>query len=205
MSWHGALEWLATLPHWALYAMLGVAAAVENVFPPVPADTIAAFGSFLAAREKASLGLAFLCVLVGNVASAMGMYSVGARLPPQRIDAWLARWGSADAIGRLREMHRRRGLVALFLSRFLPGVRAVVPPFAGALRVPALPVAGVITLASAIWYGAIMWIAYRLGASWSDVHQVVGAIGRWGTIAGLVVVGAAVAWMLLRARRRRDV
>ena len=46
----GILDWLETLPVAALYAALAIIAAIENIIPPVPADTVVAFGSFLAAR-----------------------------------------------------------------------------------------------------------------------------------------------------------
>ena len=36
----GLLDWLAALPAFALYAALAGAAAIENVFPPFPADTV---------------------------------------------------------------------------------------------------------------------------------------------------------------------
>ena len=64
--------WLTALPPLALYAALAVTAAVENLFPPFPADTIVAFGAFLAARGDASLPGAFLATWLGNVAGAGG-------------------------------------------------------------------------------------------------------------------------------------
>ena len=34
------LDWLTSLPPATLYLVLGLAAAVENIFPPFPADTV---------------------------------------------------------------------------------------------------------------------------------------------------------------------
>jgi hypothetical protein len=47
------LEWLADLPPVLIYLVIGIGAAVENVFPPVPADTFVLLGAFLAASGRA--------------------------------------------------------------------------------------------------------------------------------------------------------
>ena len=44
------LDWLSSLPPTALYLVLAVTAAAENIFPPLPADTVVALGSWLSAR-----------------------------------------------------------------------------------------------------------------------------------------------------------
>ncbi|MEP6691931.1 MAG: hypothetical protein ABJD07_12305 [Gemmatimonadaceae bacterium] len=44
----------------------------------------------------------------------------------------MRRLGSASGQRRLEDLYAKRGFAALFVSRFLPGVRALVPPFAGA-------------------------------------------------------------------------
>ena len=36
----GILDWLESLPVAALYGCLAIIAAIENIFPPVPADTV---------------------------------------------------------------------------------------------------------------------------------------------------------------------
>ena len=55
-------------------------------------------------------------------------------------------------------------MFALFLSRFIPGVRALVPPFAGAFRLPLIRSMVVMGVASGIWYGIISYLAFRVGA-----------------------------------------
>jgi membrane protein DedA with SNARE-associated domain len=72
---------------------------------------------------------------------------------------------------------------------------------AGALRVPPLTTAVALALASAIWYGGIAVLAYRVGAHWDALSARIAALGRWAGIGAVVVVLAAVAVVLLRRRR----
>jgi membrane protein DedA with SNARE-associated domain len=115
----------------------------------------------------------------------------------------LLKYGRASSEERLESLYRRRGMLALFVSRFLPGVRALVPPFAGALRMRALPVALLVASASALWYGLITYLAYRLGTDWQAISTHLGRMTRtlgWGAA---VLVAAALAWIFYRRLGRR--
>jgi membrane protein DedA with SNARE-associated domain len=192
-------DWLSGLPPFALYAALATAAAVENFFPPFPADTVVAFGSFLAARGQGSLAGSLLATWLGNVAGAMGVYALGRRYG----SGWLARrFGGEAAEERVRALYSRYGVWALALSRFVPGVRAIVAPLAGALRVPAYKAAAAIGAASAVWYGGLAYLAYRLGSDWEALQRAMAAAGRTAAIvaAGLTMIAVSV-WLFRRRSR----
>jgi membrane protein DedA with SNARE-associated domain len=196
------LDRLAAMPVPALYAALGVVAALENVFPPVPADTVVAFGSFLAARGQGTALGVFVTTWFGNLAGAMLIYVVGRRYGAERLERRLLGDRAAEAESRLRALYGKYGLTALFLSRFLPGVRAIVPPLAGALRVPAGRAALAMGAASAVWYGGISYVAFRIGADWEQLSSTVGRYGRASGIAAAILVAVAIATWLVARRRR---
>jgi membrane protein DedA with SNARE-associated domain len=195
------LDQLASMPVPALYAALAVVAALENIFPPVPADTVVAFGSFLAARGQGTALGVFVATWAGNLTGAMLIYAVGRRYGAERLERRMLGDRAAEAESRLRALYGKYGLTALFLSRFLPGVRAIVPPLAGALRVPAVRAAVAMGAASAVWYGAISYLAFRIGADWEQLAGTVSRYGRVAAITGSVLALVAVAtWFLLRRR-----
>lgn len=199
---HDILAWLVGLPPLALYAALAVAAAIENVFPPFPADTVVAFGSFLAARGSATALGTFVSTWAGNVSGAMGVYWVGRRVGAGWLHRRLARWAGPDASRRLTTQYENRGMLALFLSRFVPAVRALVPPFAGAARMKPLPVFLIIATASAIWYGTISYLAYRVGADWDALRHAIAGVSLGIAIVAGVLLTLGVAWWLVHRRRR---
>jgi membrane protein DedA with SNARE-associated domain len=199
------LGWLAGLPPAVLYVSLGIFAAVENVFPPLPTDTVVAFGTWLAARGDGSALVAFLCTWVGNVAGAAAMYGVGR----SHGAGWMRRKFPrlADEAGevRLRSLYSRYGLVALVVSRFIPGVRALVPPFAGALHVPAVPAIAAMALASAVWYGLISYVAWKAGSDWGAVTSMIGRSGRVATIAACIIaVVGGILWYRHQRQARAE-
>jgi len=133
---------------------IAVLSAFENFFPPFPSDAVIAFGSFLADRAHGSPFIVFLLGWLGNVSGAGGHVllgrSSGAKVFLRRIE----KYAGPDPKTGSRSSTRSTASPGWFVSRFLPGVRAIVPPFAGAMRLPAFkPVMFSVASASAVWFG----------------------------------------------------
>lgn len=204
MTVAAVLEWLGGLPIGALYAAIGVISAIENIFPPFPSDVVVAFGAFLAARGAASPYSTFVVAWLGNLGGAWIMYYVGRRYGSSAFMTRLERWAGANAEQRLMKLYGRYGLAALFISRFLPAVRAIVPPFAGAMRLPALPVAAAIASASGIWFAFITFVAYRAGSNWETLYATIVRSGKiiGFSASGLAVLAVAIIYMRHRRKSR---
>lgn len=190
------LDWMSALPVPWLYGAIAVAAFAENVFPPLPADTVVALGAFAAARGEGSALGAWAATMIGNVGGAMAMFGLGRRVGMNWLNTRMPKLFPADASARVAMRFRERGLLSIVVSRFLPGVRALVPPVAGAIGMKAIPSAIAMALASGVWYGIVCWLAFRAGANADRLleqiarqQRVVGAIA-----VGVVVVVAAIVW-----------
>jgi membrane protein DedA with SNARE-associated domain len=194
--------WIATIPIGALYALLGLAAFIEGVFPPVPADLVVALGSFLAARRGASLPITAACIVTGSVGGAMVIYAIVRRFGASWLHERLQKAGIDNVEKRLEMMYSHYGMTALFVSRFLPVFRAVAPPMAGAMRIPPVRTAGVFVLASAIWYGAIAWIAFRVGDDWLVMQAAVRHFARRVGVVALVAAALFAVIVFIAIRRR---
>ncbi|HEY0242935.1 MAG TPA: DedA family protein [Gemmatimonadaceae bacterium] len=201
MSVDAIINWLSALPISTLYPAIGLISALENVFPPFPADVVVAFGSFLAARGEASPYTTFLVSWIGNLLGAALMYFIGRRYGSSAFMSRLERWAGAGAEQRLMTLYGRYGLPALFISRFLPAVRAVVPPFAGAMKLPVLPVTMAIGAASGIWFAFITFIAYRAGENWEVLYATIVRSGKIVAICATALVILVALFFYLRRRK----
>src|SRR4051812_24179929 len=76
------LSFFLALPPLLVYVVLGIGAALENVFPPIPADTFVLLGGFLAARGGPNPWIVFLATWGGNVATALLVYRLGCKHGP---------------------------------------------------------------------------------------------------------------------------
>jgi len=197
------LDALASLPLVPTYLVLMALSALENLFPPVPADTAVALGAFLARRGEVSvIPLAALCWLA-NLASAAGTYAVGRRHGRTFFrDGWGRRLMPPEVLAALEEAYGRWGTAGIFLSRFLPGLRAAVPPFAGVAGLPAARTLVPAAIASAIWYAFLGFAGYAIAENWDAVKAVVADTNRVLAIVALVLAMIAFVWLRRRSRRR---
>lgn len=197
----GLIAWVTGLPLAVLYPVMAVAAAIENIFPPIPADSIVALGSWLAARGDGSVLGAFLATWIGNVGGAAAMYYVGRRHGAGWMHRRFPALGSERNEKRLATMYGKYGIVALVGSRLIPGVRALVPPFAGALKVPPFTAVSAMAIASALWYGIIAYVAFNADAEFS---QLVRVVKESGTIVALIAAAILAVVALIWFIRRRS-
>lgn len=192
---HAFLERLGSAPEGAVYAVLAFFALAENLVPPVPADVVALFGGLLAGRGDARLPLVFLVVWGANVAGALLVYLVGRRYGAE---FFAGRWGRMllrpQQLESLDAFYRRFGFGVIFVSRFLPMFRAVVPVFAGIAGIGFWRTAAPVALASAIWYGAIVSLGAAAGRNWEQLVATVNSAGRWFWLAALVAALAVGRW-----------
>jgi len=197
------LDALASLPLVPTYLLLMVLSALENVFPPVPADTAVALGAFLARRGQVSVvPLALLCWLA-NLATAAGTYAFARSHGAGFFrEGWGRKLMPPEVLLALEEAYERWGVAAIFLSRFLPGVRAAVTPFAGVVGLPPARALLPAALASAVWYAFLAFAGYALAQNWAAVKEVVADTNRALGLAALVLTLAAGFWLWRRARRR---
>jgi membrane protein DedA with SNARE-associated domain len=200
----GLLTWLTGLPLAVLYPLMTLAAAIENVFPPIPADTIVALGSWLAARGEGSVLGAFLATWIGNVGGAAAMYYVGREHGAGWMHRRFPALGNERNEKRLETMYGKYGIVALIVSRLIPGVRALVPPFAGALKVPPLTAISAMAIASAVWYGIISYLAFNATAEFSQLMRVVKESGTAVAIASAILLAVVVLVVFIRRRSHKN-
>ncbi len=184
------MDWVAALDLSALYALLALTAFIESIFPPAPADVVVALGAFLAARRGASYPMVVASIVSGSAIGAMVIYGAARRFGADWMHAQLRRLKLIGAEEKLERMYDHYGLAALFVSRFVPGLRAVVPPMAGALRVPWLRTVVVIAFASTLWYGIIIWISFRVGDDWEQVRATLHIVGRRVGLTAVVLIVA---------------
>jgi len=176
---------------------------VENIIPPVPSDAAVALGAFLSHRGVTRPFLVFLITWLSNLVGAALVY-VTARRYGHRLFSTKAgrRLLAPRSLAIIEREYLRFGVAGIFISRFLPGIRAVVPPFAGLVRLGAVRTLVPMAVASAIWYGGITLAGSLIGSNWQRILGILEGVNRtMGIVTAVLIVGGG-AWYW-RERRRR--
>ena len=197
------LELLLTLPPGAVYSLVGGLAAMENVFPPVPADTAVAIGAFISSGGAVSAPVIFLITWVANTASGAGVYVFARRIGRPFFQSRLGlRLLHPSSFARLERLYAHYGVWGIFFSRFIPGARAVVLPFAGVVRLNAARALLPAALASGVWYGALTVLVVTFAKQIEDLALVIDRLNTWVVAFALAALVAVT--LLVRRRRLRD-
>jgi len=170
------LDSLSLLPETLIYLVLGVSAFVENVFPPIPGDTITAFGAFLVGTERLRFFGVYLSTTLGSVAGFIFLFWIG-RILGRRFfierDYWFFK---AEDIVRAEAWYRRYGYFLVLLNRFFPGIRSVISLAGGITGLKLSKVTLYALLSAGVWN--LIWISlgYALGRNWDTVKENLGRI-----------------------------
>lgn len=190
---------------------IGLIAAAENLFPPVPSEFLYPLAGKLAFDGQIPLWAIVLAGVLGTCIASSVWYVLGMRLGEKRVRQFIERRATLT-IGRLRipiftvgqydralNLFRTRGGVIVLIARILPYVHSVVSLPAGVIRMPF----GRFIIYTAV--GATAWIlpltvfGYLLGSRWREVLTLMDAYQNAiliATVAGLS------AWLLWRRVRR---
>jgi membrane protein DedA with SNARE-associated domain/uncharacterized tellurite resistance protein B-like protein len=183
--------------------VLALLAAVENVIPPVPSDAAVALGAFLSTQGLTTPLGVFVVTWAANLAGAAAVY-FAARRYGRRLFATSTgrRLLAPRSLAIIEREYLRFGVAGIFVSRFLPGIRAVVPPFAGLVNLGPLRTLAPMGLASGIWYGGITALGAIIGAEWERINRIVLGVNRTLGVAAVLMIAGLVTWYIIARRRR---
>lgn len=194
---------LASLPVATAYLVVAGGAAAENVFPPVPSDMFVIVGGVLADRGVLEGRLVVASAWSANVFLAALVYVAARRYGRAVFDT---RWGHwllrPHQLVRLAAFYDRWGTPTIFVSRFVPVFRVLVPVFAGISGLGFWRTMVPLGAASAIWYVAMLALGVLASR---NVPRLVGWVEglNEGLVVAAVVAVAIAAFGWIRTRHHR--
>jgi membrane protein DedA with SNARE-associated domain len=194
---------VASLPPWLIYLLLMSTSALENIFPPFPGDTITVFGAYLAGRGVLAPLPVFLFTAAGNLMSNILLYYIGLSRGRGFITRH-KRLFHQDTLARLALFYRRWGQLAIFGSRFLVGLRSVVPLFAGVSRFKPSKFIIPVAVSILVQHSLLVWLGYTVGQRWEYIKSLLREVNLGlGVVTVLVVIGLVVWFRAVRRHRAR--
>lgn len=175
----------------------------ENVFPPIPTDTLLPFSGVVAASGRLNILAVWLSAVAGSVAGSLVLYGLGAWADRRVVGTLVRRYGrwmgiNESNMSRAMEWFRRYGAPVVFLGRLVPVMRSVISLTAGISRMPLLLFLIFTTLSSAFAQGFWIGIGYVLGENW---RVILGIVDELEPLIVVVLGGVVVGGLLFLIRR----
>lgn len=195
-SMGSVLDWVVEVMRTLGAPGVGLATALETVFPPVPSEVVLPLAGYTASLGHYGLGAAIVCATVGSVAGALVLYHLGALWGAERLCATAERIPLLHAgdVERAIAWFGRNGRSAVLLGRLVPGVRSFISVPAGIDRMPLPQFVLYTTAGSLVWNAALIGAGYQLGARWHRVEAYVGE----ASVVVYAVLGVALVWFVAR-------
>ncbi len=199
------IEKVLNAPAEMLYLFLFLSSVVENLFPPIPGDTITALGAFLVGQGKLNFTLVYIITTIGSTVGFMILYGFGWFLGKEFFLEKDFRFFPAKSISHGEHWFSRFGYFVVLANRFLPGIRSVISLVAGASLLRPLKVFLYALASASVWNYIWIQAGYRLGNNWDDVRRSVEELLRNYNIAAAIILAVVIpGWILYRVYKKSN-
>ncbi len=184
------------MAEYGLYVLFAIIAIQAAGGAGLPGKTALVVAGILAARGKFEMWQVLVVAASAGIVGGYLGYAIG-RVGGRRLVEWRRIKNRLDRqLQRVEEFFDVHGTKAVFLARFLPGLKVVACPAAGTFRMRLVPFL--------VWHalGSIAFaLVFGLTAFWAG-EAAIELVERWGLYA-LLPLGLAfvVGYALLRRRR----
>ncbi|MFC1477067.1 DedA family protein [candidate division KSB1 bacterium] len=190
------LEYLQSVGPFFVYVGLFIGAFLENIFPPVPGDTIVVFGAYLVGLGTLNFFIAFLSTTAGSVLGFMTCFYVGRLIDRKIVKSGRSRFITPGQYLTVEKWFDRYGYGIIAVNRFLSGLRSIISIAAGIVRLNPLKVFMYALLSCVIWNFILIYAGYSLGDNWG---VVIDYIKQYNVIVFIVVSIILLVYFLARA------
>ena len=170
------LEYLDSLPDYLVYLSLGMSAFVENLFPPIPGDTIIVFGAFLVGIGRLDLFWVYFSTTLGSLSGFMSLFCIGRYLGRRFFIERDYRFIKARDIIKAEDWFRKYGYFLIVLNRFIPAIRSVISVSVGISGLSGIKVTILALMSCAVWNLIWTLLGYVLGSNWEAFKMKMSAI-----------------------------
>jgi membrane protein DedA with SNARE-associated domain len=196
----GLIHGILGLPGWLVLLIAGSVVFAEDALFigfVLPGETVALLAGAAASLGHVPLAGVLLVVVVAAIVGDTVGYEVGRHLGPRVLDLRILE-KRRRRIDDARELLARRGGGAVFLSRWVAFLRAVMPALAGSARMPYWKFLAWNASGGIAWGATVVLLGYAAGASYAQAEKTFGR-----DVALVVLAVGIVALVVWRLRRRR--
>ncbi|SMO66512.1 DedA family protein [Gracilimonas mengyeensis] len=187
-------DWIQSIIESVGYAGIAFLTFIENVFPPLPSEVIIPFAGYVTTNGSLTIIGVIIAGTIGSVLGALPLYYLGYFIEEEQLKTLADEYGkwfmiSPKDIDRASSWFEKRGALAVFVCRLIPGLRSLISIPAGIQNMSLLPFLLLTTLGTAIWTSLLSWAGASLGNNYSNIQNYLDPISY-------VVFGGMIAWYL---------
>lgn len=197
------IELLLPMNDAVLYVFLFISAIIENIFPPIPGDTITAFGAFLVGVGRLNYFWVYFSTTAGSVVGFILLFLLAKYFGRKFFHDKNYKHFSIEKIEKTEIWIQRYGYWIILANRFLPGIRSVISVVSGISELNTCKVIILSFVSASLWN--LIWIhtGFLLGCNWGTVKERFTKIMIDYNIIAAITMILIVAIIIIRRYKKR--
>ena len=172
------------------YTMLFISAYIENVFPPIPGDTVTLIGAYFVGTGNLNYFGVLISTTLGSVLGFMTLFLFAYWLEWKVIEKYNFKWMQRSHIDKVQTWFQKYGYWVIFVNRFLSGVRSVISFTAGLSKLRIGRVLLLSLLSAIVWNGLLISAGAFIGDHWENIVKYLKLYNQI-IIGGLIIFALA--------------
>ena len=198
---HSVLDLFSRLQPWHFFLLVFAGYFVENIFPPLPGDTMLVFSAYLFGVYQYHGDLVWLYVFSvgGAVLGFMLMVFLGGKLGRDYFVKRDLRYAPREFFAKVDRYFRRYGAWVILGNRLFFGMRPVIGLAAGISGMPRRRIALLNAVSAFVFNAAFMLLGVLIGENWPLIENIL----RKYTGLTVVMTLLLLLWLVWRILRKR--
>ncbi len=188
-------------PLW-IYIILFLSAFFENIFPPIPGDSVVVIGAYLVGIGKLNIYMAFILTTMGSISGFFFLFLISYRYGESILEKKFLK-GYKKTIFKVEKWFKKYGYGVILVNRFLSGARSVISIFAGISKLNPIKVFFYATIGCGVWNFFLIYTGYKLGSNWKSLIEFMKKYNKYTFFAIILVLSIFITIKLLRKKINR--
>ncbi len=188
---HAVLDFFSQLQPIHYMVLVLLAYFIENIFPPLPGDTMLVFTAYVFGLYFSQNDFIWLYIfsIIGAVSGFMMMVFLGKRFDRQFFVDKKWKFASSDFMIKAEKYMDHYGAWMVLGNRIFFGMRPVIGLVSGMSKLKWYNNLILVTLSSAVFNAAFIFLGYILGENWELIESILKkySIFTIFALAGLIV------------------
>lgn len=186
------------------YFILFLSAIIENVFPPIPGDTVTVIGAYLITTDKLGFWGVYISTSTGSLVGFFIMYVLGLKFGRSFVRSkFKSKIFSQDMFDKVEKWFVKYGYWVILANRFLSGTRSVIALFAGFFHLDWYKVILLGLISALIWNGLLIYAGYLLGVNWETITNIISQYNK--IVIALTFIAIMIYVLIKRYRKKKEV
>lgn len=195
------IDYLMMVPWYWVLIFAFLTTLTENIFPPLPGDSILVFMGTLIGIKSGSFIEILLAASLGSTCGFAVMYVLGKEFDHIIMDKNKFKFISRNAIKKVESWFEKYGYWMIIANRFLSGTRAVISFFAGMARLNFTVTIILSAISSIIWNSLLLALGNAFGDNWEKIDNYLSLYGKIIFPIVIVVVVAFILYQVFKSKK----